>query len=337
MKANMNDQIYEFGDLYKKYSFDEEEFVPQFLWHYTSVDGLVGIIRDDAAEYGKLHFWFTRSDCLNDTSEGRNVLDLFQNSCLDMLKQGLISHEFYNCVKSCEISSHQFINYPLPMTEDGVFTSVLNCVPCHAYICSFSLKEDSLDMWRYYSKGNGGYGLKLSPFLFDSYKEYQNSAYDEKALFVKICSYKVIYDDNKKIELLKQIISDSFLAYKSSNASKAAKADNSKRFLQSVLKILQFQFKHACYVSEEEYRFVAYLPYSKPKDLQNKLPIVKYRTLNGIVVPYIDLTVEDGTACLIGALISPYIKSQNALDVTGEYLEHCGFNCETRRSMLPVR
>lgn len=329
--------IHEFCDLHKKYRFNENGFIFPQLWHYTSADGLVGIIRDDPAEHGKLHFWFTRSDSLNDTSEGIHILDLFSRICDDLLKQGYISQGFYNCLKSCEISSHQFVNYPLPMSDDGVSTSMLECVPCHAYICSFSLKEDSLDMWRYYSKGNGGYGLKLYPFMFDSYKDYEYSVYDENATFIKICSYKVVYDDSEKNKILKQIILDTFTAYKNSSISESEKADNAKYFLQFALKNFQFQFKHPCFASEQEYRFVAYLPYSKPKALKNKLPTVKYRTQNGIVVPYIDLIVEDGTSYLTDVLISPYIENQNALVTTSDYLSHCGFSCKTRLSELPVR
>lgn len=329
--------MHEFYDLYKKYSFNDNDNLFQPIWHYTSVDGLTGIIQDNKNEYNKLHFWFTRSDCLNDTSEGSNVLELFQKSCLDLLNQGIISCKFYNYIKKCEIPFRKLINYPLPTEDDGIHTSMVDCVPCNAYICSFSLKEDSLDMWRYYAKDNGGYGLKLTPFIFDSYKEYEYSEYNEKALFVKICSFKVIYDDCEKIKLLKQIISDTFWAYQNANASEIEKTDKTIQFLQFVLQNFQYQFKHQCFASEEEYRFVVYLPYSKPETLKNELPTIKFRTYNGIVVPYIDLIVENGSQYLTEVLISPYIKNENALATTSEYLEHCGFLCKTRLSQLPVR
>lgn len=330
-------QIYEFRDLHKKYQFDDNVFHFSPLWHYTSADGLVGIIRDVPTEHGRLHFWFTRSDCLNDTSEGTHILVMFRKVCVDLLRQGYISQEFYDCIISCSISYHQLINYPLPPSDDGTHNSILDCAPCHAYICSFSQKEDSLDMWRYYSKGNGGYGLQLNPFMFDSYRDYEYSEYDENAIFVKMCSYKVIYDDNEKIKMLNKIISDTFTAYQNENMSESEKADNAKHFIQFALKNFQFQFKHPCYASEHEYRFVVYLPYSKPGYLKNELPTVRYRVQNGMVVPYIDLVVENGTDYLKEVLISPYIENQNVLATTNDYLEHCGFYCKTRLSQLPVR
>lgn len=332
-----DNHILGFRDLHKKYHFDEKGVAFFPLWHYTSSNGLVGIIRDDSAEHGKLHFWFTRSDCLNDTSEGAHIIDLFQQVCEDLLDKKNISQEYYDCIISSEIPSHQFINFPLPISENGVRTSMLDCVPCHAYICSFSLKEDSLDMWRYHSKGNGGYGLKVTPFIFDTYKIYEYSEYDENAIFTKICSYKVIYDDNEKIEMLNQIILDTFIAYQNENITEQEKAANAKHFIQFALKNFQFQFKHPCFTSEQEYRFVVYLPYSKPKHLKNELPPIKFRVQNGMVVPYIDLVVDNGSDHLTDVLISPYIENQNVLVTTSDYLSHCGFNCKTRLSQLPVR
>ena len=172
-------QINDFNDLHIKHHFEERrmDFFP--LWHYTSVDGLMGIIRNEKTEHGKMHFWFTRSDCLNDTSEGEHILNLFKEVCSALLNEKEINQSFYECIKDATIPNSQFINFPVPADDDITHASFIDCPPCHAYICSFSLREDSLDMWRYYSKGNGGYGLKCYPFLFDKLKDYEFSDYDE--------------------------------------------------------------------------------------------------------------------------------------------------------------
>lgn len=327
-----DDTINDFNELNKKYCFEEPEIVLSSLWHYTSANGFVGIVRNEQNEHGKLHFWFTRSDCLNDTSEGKHILNLFKEVCSELLENESINLSFYNAIYNAEISNHQFVNYPMPSTEDCVHESILDCVPCHAYICSFSLKEDSLDMWRYYSKGDGGYGLNVYPFIFDEYKEYECSDYDEKTLFSCIRSFKVIYDDETKKAKLKNIITDTFSAYQNEKDDQKA-----IHFIQYRLKILQFQFKHNCYSSEEEYRFVFYLPYNKPEHLKNALPEVKYRVQNGITIPYIDIVVNNANAYLNKVLISPFIENEYVLDTTCDYLTQCGFYCETVQSELPVR
>ncbi len=329
--------INNFQDLYRKHCSDETNTHFLQLWHYTSADGLLGIIRNEPNEQGKLHFWFTRSDCLNDTSEGTHILRLFRQVCIELLQQNTITPSFYEAIKDSEISNHQFVNFPIPSREEFTHESILDCVPCHAYICSFSLKEDSLDMWRYYSKGNGGYGLKCYSLLFDELKDYEHSDYQKDAMFSLVRSYRVIYNDDEKKQILRDIIIDTSSVYEKSDKCESDKAQEAKGFIQYTLKIFQFQFKHECYSSEQEYRFVFYLPYSKPELLENKMPNVKFRTQNGMPIPYIDLTVENGDSYLDEVLISPFVENQNALATTSDYLIQCGFNCKVRRSELPVR
>lgn len=329
--------INSFQDLYKKYGSEDTRTMFGDLWHYTSADGLMGIIRDVPCDHKKLHFWFTRSDCLNDPSEGTHILSLFRQTCLELFEQKSISSTFYKLIKDAVIPNSQFINFPIPAREGYAHESVLDIAQCHAYICSFSLKEDSLDMWRYYSKGNGGYGLKCIPLFFDKYKEYEHSNYDENALFCVLRSYKVIYSEEEKKQILKSIITDTYSAFSISDEPDKNKYQSAKSFIQYALKIFQFQFKHECYSSEQEYRFVVYVPYSKPELLQNELPNIKFRTQNGTLIPYIDLAVDNGDSYLQEVLISPFVKSESVLATTCDYLSQCGFNSNVRISQLPVR
>lgn len=326
-----------FRDLYNKHTFRDN--LPNYspLWHYTSGNGLMGIVQNANSEYRELHFWFTRSDCLNDTSEGTHVLDLLNKTCLELLDNGKISQAFYECLKDIEIPTSHFINFPIPSNDKYTHESVLDCPKCDAYICSFSLKEDSLDMWRYYSKGDGGYALKLFAFIFNDHIEYEHSDYDEKAVFSNISAYKVIYDEPTKISILENAILDTYRVYEQVKTTDSECEENAKGFIKYALKVFQFQFKHDCYASEQEYRFVFYRPCSKPELLQNDLPEIRYRSQNGVIIPYIDLAIEGGASYLSEVLISPFIKSKIVKKTTQEYLSQCGIDCEVRHSELPVR
>lgn len=338
MEMNMTTlPLKNFRDLYNKHKFRVNLPNYSVLWHYTSVNGLMGIVQNATSEHGKLHFWFTRSDCLNDTSEGTHVLDLFNRICCELLSDGKISNAFYECLKHIEIPTSHFVSFPVPNNEKYTHMSVIDCPECDAYICSFSLKEDSLDMWRYYSKGDGGYALKLYAFVFDEHKEYEYSDYDEKAVFSNISSYKVIYDEEIKQNMLENVILDTYKVYEQLIETEPDCEEKAMGFIKHALKIFQFQFKHDCYASEQEYRFVFYRPCSKPELLQNELPEVKYRSQNGVIVPYIDITIENSALYLSEVLISPFIKSKVVKKTTQEYLSQCGIDCEVRHSELPVR
>lgn len=321
-----------FHELYDKHHYDKKETFNWCFWHYTSIDGLMGIVRNDKNERHKLHFWFTRCDCLNDTSEGNYIITLFKSVCNELLEAKDISEEFFNNIIDLEIPDDQFIHFPLPPKEERCYDSMMDCVPCDSYVCSFSLKEDSLDMWRYYSKGKGGYGLKFIYCLFDDQQKYEIKSYDSKSKFSCMKSFKVIYNRKEQAGILKELITDTYNVYTKFPDSIL----DVQRFIRSVLKDFQFIFKHECFESEQEYRFVFYRPKRKPENLENELPEVKYRNQDGIIIPYIDIEITKN-AHVAEVLISPFVKNETALSTIKEYMKSCGFNCNVRMSELPVR
>jgi len=56
-----------------------------------------------------------------------------------------------------------------------------------------------------------------------------------------------------------------------------------------------------------------------------------------VIVPYIELEIENGMNFLEEVQISPYINSDYALATTHEYMELCGYLGKTSKSLLPVR
>lgn len=318
--------ILTFKELYEKDYVRRPEGGDITLWHYTNAEGLMGVVRNDKAERGKLHFWFTRSDCLNDPSEGTHIMELYYSVCDEMLESGEISKEFYEVIKGAKIEADQFIEFPASASEDGEVAGGMAYVPCHAYICSFSFKEDSLDMWRYYSKGKSGYGLRCDSKLFSG--------------IPAVHAYPVIYDDNEKRKILKELIGDVFCAHHGLEYQKEDKLRFAVGLIQTVLKRFQFEFKHDCYASEQEYRFVIYRPIDDVKTLKLSLSDVaelRFRAQGGILVPYVDMTIENGDAFLQEVLISPFIENAFVMDTTREYLAQCGYDCPVRQSQLPVR
>lgn len=329
----MNDnEVTTISKLYQKHRPDNEISSLTPLWHYTSVDGLMGIV---SKEEQTLHFWFTRSDCLNDTSEGRHIIELFRSVCSELYEQGDIDESFWEITKSIDISPYHLISYPLPPTEDYVSCGMVDAAQCEAYICCFSLKEDSLDMWRYYSKNSGGYAIKLLPIIFNRQKEYKFLACNKDNVFYCIESFKVIYDYDEKMSILKGLVADAYNLYRYISGD-LNEIEEMKKCVSGILQSYQYRFKHECFASEQEFRFVCYRPTVKPELLINALPEVCYRSQNGVIVPYIDIAVKD--AYILEVLISPLIENQSSENTTQEFLKSRGFpNCTVRKSKLPTR
>ena len=107
-------------------------------------------------------------------------------------------------------------------------------------------------------------------------------------------------------------------------------------YIEYVLTSLRYRFKHECFSSENEYRFVFYRPRKKPEKLIGDLPKVKYRAQNGIMIPYLILRVAK--AWIWEVKLSPYIKEDNSIEVTKGYLKSKGYSSiRVTHSELPVR
>lgn len=313
--------------------FYESEPIFVDIWHYTSANGMNGIIQKN----GILHFWFSRSDCLNDTSEGKEINDYYQMACLLLLQKGEISEEFFDCIKDLNASVTRTFEFPLASTTEAHTYAKVCRAECEAYICCFSLQADSLDMWRYYSKSDGGYSLQFDATLFDYWGKtlYSNPLQYPKYAFIE--SMKVVYNPAEKRELILNIIKKVYSAF-SIDKTETGRHAASRYIIESELQRLQFKFKHECFASEKEYRFVLYLPKKKPTDMCQDLPSIQFRTMNGVIVPYIDLEIPNGNELLQNLLVSPFIIETAKENALRSFLDSRGFhNCNIAFSSLPVR
>ena len=174
-----------------------------------------------------------------------------------------------------------------------------------------------------------------------NYTEYEYSGFKEDAIFSLMRSFKVIYNNHDKKQHLEEIILDTYEAFINANTTEndilSGREESAVGFLQRELQILQFKFKHECYATEQEYRFVFYRPRKKPDNLRNALPGIQYRNQNGVLIPYIELRIINGNDYLKEVLVSPFIKEDNAESTVKDYLMECGYDCEVRKSELPVR
>jgi hypothetical protein len=107
------------------------------LWHYTSGDGLVGII-----ETGKL--WTTQVSCVNDSTELRYGISLVRDALT------------LRCVASATTDERVFYNILSNNLEIGA-------APTNEwFIGSLSEDGDDLSQWRAYGGGEGGYSQETT-------------------------------------------------------------------------------------------------------------------------------------------------------------------------------
>lgn len=293
-------------------SFDKSDTI----YHYTSPQGLLGIL-----ENKQVVFWFSRYDCMNDISEGKNVLEVYNEVCEELTNEKKMDNDFVKAIKDIEIDDRElFITY----NEDNEMLNVKSLLP-EKYICCFSKNQDSLPMWNYYTKSGRyeGYNIEVS-FFETQHKGIQN--YFGKNYCFHI--YKVIYNEGDKKSKLRKEIEECYEKYKSGFAS----LNSIKTILMQFLNNCSLIFKNSSFQHEEEIRAVITIP----KEIKERRFEIKYRPVNGYIVPYIEVPFPKEIIKEI--TIGPLLKDKIALNTVIDLLKSRGYDSvEVLNSNIPIR
>ncbi len=123
---------------------------PEELFHYTSQDGLLGILRNR-------ELWASKAIFMNDEAEFRLALDLARKDIWNRSLEDKLRDELLE-----DISSIESVN---------------------VFVCSFSEKGDLLSQWRGYCPAGAGYSLG-----FDA--SYVRSVAARTGFYLGKCTYK---------------------------------------------------------------------------------------------------------------------------------------------------
>lgn len=299
------------------------------IYHYTSIEGLKGII-----ENKKLHF--ANIGYMNDKEE---------------VFAGLKSLAYETGADD---------------TEYEKYKSALESNKLNVFVCCFSLNDDSLPMWNYYTKCNNsqGYNIKFNDkdlirgilkgnkqlegcdisFGQIEYIDGNKSKYGEKfvkGFFLNLNSSldKLIneYAGEKDIvekadQQLDEVLSDIMIYYYNGEDSK---------FDKKISHDFVYYIKRDSFIQEREVRIVITVPEKKLKELQKtKDSIYKFKISNGILIPYLEL--DFSLDAIKGITISPTVQVDLAEKSVEDFLECYDVNINkekdfVKKSKIPVR
>jgi hypothetical protein len=124
-------------ELIKTHSLDRAE-IPKELWHYTSADGLIEILKTG-------EIWSTQIACLNDRLEQHYFTDLVAQAVrLSRAQDGDRHLEVMLAVADKGLSNADFTTYG-------------------RFVACFSEVKDALGQWRGYGGGECGFAIGLQP------------------------------------------------------------------------------------------------------------------------------------------------------------------------------
>jgi hypothetical protein len=233
--------------------FPLHENPPRALYHYTSAEGLLGIVRTQS-------LWSTHFSYLNDPSEVAHAHSLIQ-----------------------QVLSARLESSPPPLSRE-LFARSLRAINPHDgmyqyFVTSFCEAADLLGQWRAYSNYGGGYAIG-----FDA-RHLQLTADPSPALILR----RVVYDHDHQRTLVERTIDETAAALEKACLGQTPNDATSSialfvSFLRDHFSEFHFSFKNQAYKEEREWRLVVQTDGGDAfmRDLY-------FRANGGILIPYLAL------------------------------------------------
>lgn len=226
--------------------------LPPVLYHYTTPDGLRGIL-------GSRRLWATHVRYLNDSSEFQYTL---------VFAQVQLARYAGTCA-----------DYRLKKLNDEWVRAIRIAGRDHYYALSFSAERDLLSQWRAY--GRAGYALGFD----EGHLFAVAAAFDGRAAFVP-CIYDLAQQHsvwNHATEYLRQ----SFLERcEAEGEATQDVVDEFAAHFYSFVTVLSTSFKHPAFSQESEWRLVFEGPDPAGRD-----PDLRRRAGVGGTVPYLEIPI----------------------------------------------
>lgn len=264
------------------------------LYHYTTADGLSGILESKS-------LWATHSSFVNDAEE---ILGFYDRILPELLRP--ILKKRFDEVKNLpafqrELGSKSLEDYCNEQVESLIdaFRVTASILHDH-YITSFSIPCDEwvrehglLSQWRAYGS-NGGYAIVFDTTTFDEILKEETAPYQEEIFSWSDVRYRLNEnrrtgdpDTDQWIEKLEVAANKFFRSHSENDAGELA----------NPLTILSSIFKHRGFEEEREVRFVLSLLgprlESEPELQSVRQHPIKTRIRMGEAVPFVELCVRE--------------------------------------------
>jgi hypothetical protein len=311
-EISFSDRIFFFNP----YEENKGNYKNRVVYHYTSPDGLLAILRTASIR-------FTDCEYLNDKSE-YNHIHIPMEKAFEEVRNKLYNTELPEMIENYINKGYDYPEIISDKAELGLngmkFLNMRNFVFCA------SIDKDSLNMWNYYVKSGTyqGYNIGLSV------NDIVNVLFSKIGRHGKLSFGQVIYNDKEKIEILKKIIvkvdKDLYIALQHTKDYEEHDLIVQGHYgeLLSFIENCRLFFKDVAFSGEKEYRFVLRLSDDQLMNLSDNL-IINYCMKQGIVTPFYDMKF-DKSGIIRRIIISPMIEPQLAKSGLQRFLKDNEYN-----------
>ena len=288
------------------------------IYHFTSVDALLGMLKDFSTENRNLKMWATSAMFLNDPSEygygkevSRNLLREIEDE-LEIDKTERLSNLMYSDAMKRFFAQFEKDSSSIP-------TAIYDSIP---YVMSFSLESDSLPMWTSYGKNGNGIAIGINR---EALEKHLDSLDDNKTFTIRNCHYG--FDSNEWLAIKNSIKYQYELMLQTANGG-----DEGTVFAKQmdIIRLLNNQLspfiKHEGYRHEQEVKCKVY----KAKE-------IKFRESRGSLIPYVEVDIP--ISCIEKIIIGPTADAER-MQISLEILmrsRNIGSNIKIVPSKIPYR
>jgi Protein of unknown function (DUF2971) len=277
LQEKVHAEIQELRRIYQTHSHelvpDPDATLPPELFHYTSIEGLKGILENRC-------LWCTHFEYLNDSTEvlyGRT------------LANKVIQERIDTCSELAQAFLHQMFD-----RHQVIYRGIA------IYLARLCDDGDLLSQWRSYGSEGGGCAVGFKPRLICAGGKPVLQSPQQLGFGIA----KVIYDEEEQRRLALGLVDRVFRKIEEYLEAAAGDLTHEERLLgfmrsttsplaEAMLYLLfqmAYRFKHPSFREEHEWRFVYIL--SEVTD-EPGLPDVRFRARNGLLIPYIEIPIHN--------------------------------------------
>ena len=261
------------------------------LYHYTTIDGLVGIFSQEK-------LWATSIFHLNDKSELTLAAGMFGEGIDELAKRTALPPEPAKAPPDYQADPRrQFLT---------ALAGVVDIAPeVPIFVSSFSEARDQLSQWRGYCSGAYGFCIEFDPAQLEKSSERQ-----------RFLLARCIYNEDKQKRLITEYIKQDI----EPRLSVINDANLERNLMESVLQIFLILpiLKHDAFSEEKEWRLIGTLKAAGRR--------LKFRSGRTTVIPYyeFELTAEKdskGTLPVKSIIVGPTPNEAQALQAVRTLLK----------------
>jgi hypothetical protein len=274
---------------------------PDCLYHYTSQDGLLGIVKSST-------LWATNIIHMNDATEFHRPLNMLRERVGQELERREYEAKHFSTRNAARAAGAEGLVRRLKLLR-GKLNKVRDTAICVACFCE---DGDLLSQWRGYSGRGYGYSLGFNSALM---KETTSSA----GFILGECIYCPKRQQNIIDESLEYLL-------------RPSAPDDEKSVTQELLAVLRFMglFKHEAFRQEQEWRLIS----------THRVPAekVEFRSATSMIIPYIAVDIGSGkNSCIEHVYVGPRPHMELSIASVRQLFFQQGLPNRIDKSVIPFR